>query len=75
MGRWSNIGSMGEARYCHTASVLSDGKVLVVGGYNNIDDLGTTELYNPSRGRTIHMVLRPLAMSVTRVSMLNARCD
>jgi hypothetical protein len=37
-----------DARYDHTASLLSSGKVLVVGGYGDSGALGTTGLYDPS---------------------------
>jgi N-acetylneuraminic acid mutarotase len=34
-------------RYSHTATLLDDGKVLVVGGKDNSGPLGTTEVYDP----------------------------
>ena len=34
-GTWSTKGSLNVARYEHTATLLNNGKVLVVGGYNN----------------------------------------
>ena len=45
---WLNTGSMKYARAFHTASVLTDGKVLVAGGEGD-GDL-TAELYDPSTG-------------------------
>lgn len=39
---------MNVARAEHTASILSNGKVLVIGGYNNTALLSTAELYDPS---------------------------
>jgi hypothetical protein len=47
-------GSMGDARYGHTATLLRDGRVLVVGGadmMDGIDNLATAELYNPLTGK------------------------
>src|SRR5262245_34949082 len=34
-GIWSGTGSLGTARAYHTATLLPNGKVLVVGGYDN----------------------------------------
>jgi hypothetical protein len=62
-GRWTATGSMAEARshaHCgwhscgHTATLLLDGTVLVVGGGNNPDGataLATAELYDPTTGQ------------------------
>ncbi|CAF4183957.1 unnamed protein product, partial [Adineta steineri] len=43
---WTTTGNMTYARYSHTASVLSNGKVLIAGGYNsNPGVLNSAELY------------------------------
>jgi hypothetical protein len=42
---WFNTGNMNNARYSHTASVLTDGKVLVTGGKNYDTALNSAELY------------------------------
>jgi N-acetylneuraminic acid mutarotase len=50
-GNWTNTGPLNTAREIHTATLLSDGRVLVVGGYNDsIGILNSAELYNPSTG-------------------------
>ena len=50
-GKWTVTGSMNNARYFHTSSVLSNGKVLIVGGYNyNYTTFNGAELYDPSTG-------------------------
>ena len=46
---WVNTGSMNNARDLHTASVLTNGKVLVTGGWNS-SILNSAELYDPSTG-------------------------
>ncbi|CAF1651245.1 unnamed protein product [Adineta ricciae] len=46
---WKNTGTMSVARYRHTASILSNGKVLVTGGYNGVS-LNSAELYDLSTG-------------------------
>ncbi|CAF1469906.1 unnamed protein product [Rotaria magnacalcarata] len=47
---WINTGSMNNARYDHTASVLTNGKVLVAGGSYAGAPMNSTELYDPSTG-------------------------
>ncbi|MCG2711200.1 MAG: SBBP repeat-containing protein [Candidatus Omnitrophica bacterium] len=42
--------SMNEGRYIHTATSLSNGKVLAVGGWTNSVALASAELYDPSAG-------------------------
>ncbi|CAF4473510.1 unnamed protein product, partial [Adineta steineri] len=43
-------GTMTNGRSYHTASVLSNGKVLVTGGWNFVISFNSTELYDPSSG-------------------------
>ncbi|CAF3050231.1 unnamed protein product [Rotaria sp. Silwood2] len=48
---WSFTGNMNSSRTFHTASVLTNGKVLVTGGQGNEDRaLNTAELYDPATG-------------------------
>jgi len=46
---WSAGGSLGTARWYHTATLLGSGKVLVVGGSNG-STLNACELYDPATG-------------------------
>ncbi|MBN8231857.1 kelch-like protein [Corallococcus macrosporus] len=51
---WRSTEHMGTARLMHTATLLQDGRVLVVGGYNTDtsarDALALAELYDPVTG-------------------------
>jgi len=50
-GTWTETGSLVTARFSHTATLLSNGKVLVAGGYNTVDGyLVRAELYDPASG-------------------------
>src|SRR5438874_55593 len=50
-GTWTVTGSLNTARRYHTQTLLPSGKVLVVGGYNDIDGLlSSPELYDPASG-------------------------
>ena len=50
-GTWTATGSLNTARYCHTATLLPNGKVLVAGGYDgNSGYLTSAELYDPATG-------------------------
>lgn len=45
---WSSAGSMATARYAHTATLLSNGKVLIAGGLAATGTLAASELYDPA---------------------------
>jgi len=47
---WDNTGSMTVGREGHTATLLSNGKVLVAGGWNNGGFQSSAELYDPATG-------------------------
>ena len=47
-GTFSSVGAMAAARYEHTATLLSNGKVLVTGGRNTGNSVNTAELYDPT---------------------------
>jgi N-acetylneuraminic acid mutarotase len=49
-GIWTPTGSMSVARWDHSATLLSNGKVLVAGGYSRTGGQAIAELYNPSTG-------------------------
>ena len=48
-GAFASTGSMGAARFAHTATRLPDGRVLIAGGYDaNGHSLNTAEIYDPA---------------------------
>lgn len=47
---WASTAAMASARNRHTATLLRDGKVLVVGGERYQTDLASAELYDPRTG-------------------------
>src|SRR5215470_10513151 len=48
---WVTNGPLHIVRYFHTATLLSNGKILVAGGANNISGpLANAELYDPASG-------------------------
>ena len=52
-GTWTTTGNMARARARHTATLLPNGQVLVVGGSSNgsgTDSLASAELYSPTSG-------------------------
>src|SRR5438132_127928 len=49
-GRFSQTGSMTMPRRDHTATLLSNGKVLIAGGSHDDSILTSAELYDPSSG-------------------------
>lgn len=49
-GIWSSVGSMSRSRGGHTATLLTNGKVLIVGGGADSDLSSPTELFDPASG-------------------------
>ena len=47
---WEYTGSLKDARFHHTATLLPDGRVLVVGGEHGHEPLASAELYDPATG-------------------------
>ena len=51
-GLWTSTGNFNTSRYAHTSTLLPNGKVLVVGGYDGRPPtvLNSAELYDPATG-------------------------
>jgi len=50
-GLWATTGSLSIARDFQTATPLSDGRVLVAGGFGTTGKLTRAEIYNPATGK------------------------
>jgi hypothetical protein len=67
-GAWTATGTMTTPRASQTATLLLDGRVLVVGGGVDVNTALTAELYNPGMGAwtaTVSMVKGPGAYAAT----------
>jgi N-acetylneuraminic acid mutarotase len=54
-GKWTATGGMGAARSGHTATLLANGQVLVIGGADGTDtSFPSPELYDPATGRWVY---------------------
>jgi deoxycytidylate deaminase len=49
--KFTATGSMNNARRDHTATLLSDGRVLITGGTNGTSALNSAEIYDPATGK------------------------
>ena len=47
-GTFTAAAPLAKARYSHTATLLPDGKVLAVGGFDDTNAIATAELYDPA---------------------------
>ncbi|CAF1686091.1 unnamed protein product, partial [Adineta ricciae] len=67
---WTVTGNMNVARKSHTASMLSNGKILVTGGYGS-SNLNSVELYDPSTSNWTTTTNMSVARSSHTASMLS----
>jgi hypothetical protein len=49
-GAFTATGNMAASRVGHTATLLLDGRVLIVGGFDDTSILSSAEIYNPATG-------------------------
>jgi len=52
--KWTAAGNLLAARVCYTATLLTNGRVLLVGGYGGSGELASTELFDPTSGVFTH---------------------
>jgi len=50
LAKWTPTGSLLTARVKHTATLLPNGKVLIVAGWGGSEELASVELYDPNEG-------------------------
>ncbi|CAF1505825.1 unnamed protein product [Adineta ricciae] len=67
---WITTGNMSVARYGHTATILSNGTVLVTSGYNGVC-LSSAELYNPLTGSWTTGTMSVVRSAHTATSLSN----
>src|SRR5450631_3948034 len=70
-GTWSSTGTMISARDGHTATILTNGKILAAGGTNNGVALTSTELYNPAAGTWASTGSMNVARTLARAVLLS----
>ncbi|MHC5020141.1 MAG: hypothetical protein ACYTGX_08540 [Planctomycetota bacterium] len=69
-GNWTSVtNTMSQGRFGHSASLLPNGFVLIVGGNNNFDR--TAELYDPAMDRFTRMSLPIIGTAVTAAARNN----
>jgi N-acetylneuraminic acid mutarotase len=51
VGKWSIADSLKTRRSYHSATLLKDGRVLVVGGTSSVDPLSSCEIYDPAQNK------------------------
>lgn len=60
---WTTTGSLNTPRYSFGCVVLSDGKVLVIGGYNDSTALTSCEIYDPTTETWTYTSSLPIAIA------------
>jgi N-acetylneuraminic acid mutarotase len=70
-GTWSSTGTLISARDGHTATILTNGKILAAGGTNNGVALTSTELYNPAAGTWASTGSMNVARTLARAVLLS----
>src|ERR1035437_3816853 len=72
-GTWAPTGAMRSARDGHTATILTNGKILAAGGTNNGVALASAELYNPTAGTWASTGSMHVARTLARAVLLSHR--
>ncbi len=70
-GTFTATGSMTSVRYFHTATLLNNGMVLIMGGANTAGVLASAELYNPATGTFTATGSMTSARQVHTATLLN----
>ena len=75
-GEFTRTGSMAQGRAAHTATLLSDGRVLIAGGYGGgTSPLSSTEIYDPATGKfTAAARWRPPAAATRQCGWRTGAC-
>lgn len=70
---FANTGSMQSGRTQHTATLLADGRVLIVGGSTSVETLASAEIYDPAAGSFVASATMTSQRSNHTATMLPSR--
>jgi len=65
-------GQLGAARRAHTATLLQDGKILIVGGDNENGMVGPAEIFDPAALTSSNIAANPIALRTDHTATLLA---
>ncbi|GMT96376.1 hypothetical protein KH5H1_04950 [Corallococcus caeni] len=69
-GEWSATGALSTGRHGHSAVLLTDGRVMVIGGSVGVTALSSVELYDPATGTWSAGPAMPFPQSTTNSVVL-----
>lgn len=68
---WQAVLPLATARDSHQATLLTDGRILVTGGHNDVASLASAELFDPASGSWTTIAPMNFARNTHRATLLN----